>query len=212
MKLFIPEIGTKLKLTEDWNFVLYEEYRNEKMFKAIGKTFTSNYRSSTPPTNHIVKIPADTILNIDRVYIRKGVSDFSSITFTISKKENKKHKFAGTRFWVKLSDVNEIHYELVSCNEKTMALIHEIDEKTKMCMESIDQSKFMKLILDGNTVNNVRPQELPSHFINKVISAIKEFNVSKKVVRNYELEHELFSFIRAHKIASFLYEDDDVQI
>lgn len=30
MNLFVPEIGSKLKLTSDWTFILYSEYRNEK--------------------------------------------------------------------------------------------------------------------------------------------------------------------------------------
>ena len=154
MKLFIPEIGTKIKLTADWKFVLYNEYRNRGLRNIILKPFNNTYSGQ----NIIVTIPEDTTLTVDRVYIRKGVSDYSSITFNISKQANPKHIYAGTRFWAKLSDVNSIEFELLSCNEKTMQLIIDIDEKTKKILDSLEQSAFMNMLLDGKTVNNVRPQ------------------------------------------------------
>jgi hypothetical protein len=69
-----------------------------------------------------VTIPAGTILAIDRIYIRKGSSDFSSITFyaknlgEIEKIVDKWHKprkakQKALRFWAKLSDVNTIEFE-----------------------------------------------------------------------------------------------------
>ncbi len=69
-----------------------------------------------------VTIPAGTILAIDRIYIRKGSSDFSSITFyaknlgEIEKmvdkwNKPKKAKRKALRFWAKLSDVNTIEFE-----------------------------------------------------------------------------------------------------
>ena len=49
-------------------------------------------------------IPSGTELKIDRIYIRKGLKDYSSVSFyaTINKKK--------CRFWAKLSDVNNIVY------------------------------------------------------------------------------------------------------
>lgn len=208
MKLFIPEIGTKIKLTADWKFVLYNEYRNRGLRDIILKPYNNAFSGQ----NIIVTIPEDTILTVDRVYIRKGVSDYSSITFNISKKENPKHIYGGTRFWAKLSDVNNIEFELLSCNEKTMQLIIDIDEKTKKILDSLEQSAFMNMLLDGKTVNNVRPQELPSHFINKLIYTIDKFieikgKDGKHKNSNQELKQALIQYIRAHKIASFLDED-----
>jgi len=57
-------------------------------------------------------------LKIDRVHIRKGVKDFSSLTFNAKKdssavyneKEVVLKKTA--RFWAKLSDVNELSVEV----------------------------------------------------------------------------------------------------
>jgi len=138
------------------------------------------------------------------------------VTFTIPKLLNKKNPFAGTRFWTKLSDVNKIEFEFVSCNEDTLNLIKNIDEKTKTVLSSIEQSRFMKILLDNKTVNNIRPQEQPSHFIMRVDDAMKEFlsgrdyldrSVQQETKNN--LEKALIVFIRAHKIASLPTETEE---
>lgn len=189
MNLFLPEIGSKLKLTSDWTFVLYYEYRNSSMFKIL----------NTDTKTSIVRIPKDTILNIDRIYIRKGVSAYSSVTFTIPKVINKKHPLGGSRFWAKLSDVNNIEFELLSCNEKTLELIKNIDDKTKILLNSIQQSYFMKLLLDGKTINNIRPQESPEHFIMKLNMVINNFK-SKYPSITCDLTYEMEILLRKYKL------------
>lgn len=63
-------------------------------------------------------LPAGTILKVDRLYIRKGASDFSSVTFFIEETghpdlqpqgKSKKRK----RFFAPLPDVNTIEFDLV---------------------------------------------------------------------------------------------------
>ena len=70
-----------------------------------------------------MELKAGQLLKIDRIYVRKGASDFSSVTFYakgmpevrvrngsmygVSKGRKKK----SLRFWVKLSDCNEINFE-----------------------------------------------------------------------------------------------------
>lgn len=71
----------------------------------------------------IVTIPKGTVLSIDRIYIRKGSSDFSSLTFYAkglgnisvksSRRPNAKNKKA-LRFWAKLDDCNNIKFEKIS--------------------------------------------------------------------------------------------------
>ena len=68
-----------------------------------------------------VTIPKGTTLQVDRIYIRKGASDYSSITFYAkdlgeivtkrsawSSSPAKKVKKKALRFWAKLSDCNNI--------------------------------------------------------------------------------------------------------
>lgn len=69
---------------------------------------------------HII-FPTGTILKVDRVYIRKGAKDFSSITFHAKNLEivngeftiSNKKKPKSFRFWAKLSDCNTINFELI---------------------------------------------------------------------------------------------------
>jgi len=147
MQLYVPEIGTKLKLLEDWTFDLYFEYRNEKVLKSLAlpltwteeqeKIFYTYYgkHSMKLPTNtsqfgvgdfacmmavqyHVfdyskdyvypsvsTTLPAGTELIVDRIYIRKGKSDYSSITFRAKIGEKSQ------RFWAKLDDCNRIEFE-----------------------------------------------------------------------------------------------------
>lgn len=170
MNLFIPEIGTELRLTQDWSFKLILERRNNQLIEK----FYSAYRIEANYYNHIVQsipgyesgkvlrsnlfqatiesrvpynynmtdtereeysarlrnvwidnqldwiaeeklkpitLPKDTILKVDRIYIRKGkgMSDYSSITFYAQLPGVKKKM----RFFAHLNDVNTIECELV---------------------------------------------------------------------------------------------------
>ena len=63
-----------------------------------------------------VLMPARTILSFDRIYIRKGVEAYDSVTFRIHKKKGNcpNENFLGTRFWAKLNDVNNIVCEVIA--------------------------------------------------------------------------------------------------
>ena len=62
-------------------------------------------------------LPESTILSIDRIYIRKGASDYSSISFYL-----KSHPTMITkkkpRFWAKLEDCNNIMFEKTTATAK----------------------------------------------------------------------------------------------
>ena len=123
MKLYIPENGDSFKLTADWTFDLYNEDRNYSLMEKLGdtrRTIGSWHESygAAPAT-----IPAGAILKVDRVYIRKGSKDYSSITFlwkgealpakieTYSDGSTGKVPRIPVRFWAKLADVNNIEFE-----------------------------------------------------------------------------------------------------
>jgi len=59
-----------------------------------------------------VTIAKGSVLSIDRIYIRKGGSDWSSLTFFL--KESPTYQFKKKpRFWTKLSECNKIEFESV---------------------------------------------------------------------------------------------------
>ena len=80
MQFYIPEISDEIRLLADWHFDLHNEDRNDSLAKFLktGQDRTNRY-PALPPVP--IVIPAGSILIIDRIYIRKGSSEFSSITF-----------------------------------------------------------------------------------------------------------------------------------
>jgi hypothetical protein len=99
MKLFIPPLGTELELSEPWMFKLYDEYRNSNMMELMNLN-SQPYRYGEPIKTFDMVIPIGTVLKVDRIYIRKGASEFDSVT--LRTKIGKK----SIRFWVKLADFN----------------------------------------------------------------------------------------------------------
>lgn len=142
MKLCIPSIGDSFRLTEDWTFPCFQEYRNIEFIKKM--------RPGTIPEDHnrwtmtdrsrqsvAITIPKGSLLTVQRIYIRSGKKEWDSITFTLKEvprdlppepepatagRRRKKSavatapkttKKATGRFWAKLRDVNEIECEPV---------------------------------------------------------------------------------------------------
>lgn len=118
MRLFIPEIGTILTLAEDWTFKVVNEQRNAGLaeiqglttgdyYHPFGTTESDEWRGKfgqrrVPNDAGSYTFPAGTSLEVDRIYIRKGNEDFSSVTF----KTRVKGKVL--RFFAKLDDVDKM--------------------------------------------------------------------------------------------------------
>ncbi len=139
MRLYIPELGDKIRLTKDWAFPLYNEERNITVIEGLGlkPVWRSDYRSylDSHVEPHKAVLPAGTELQIDRIYIRKGAAEYSSISFYVLKapeslpgldpktarpsevydytarKLNIVMKKGKKRFWAKLVNVNEIEFD-----------------------------------------------------------------------------------------------------
>lgn len=115
--LFVPPLGTRIRLTEPWTFPLYQESRNYDAWFLFANEEIDRWnwsrRDSNIPTT--VTLEVGTVLNIERIYIRSGASGFDSITFRVIDGPNKKllpKKAGGTagvkcRFWAKLADIND---------------------------------------------------------------------------------------------------------
>lgn len=133
MKLYIPSIGDRLILTDDWTFDLHDERRNETLFAFLDeekppKVNTTNQWGYPTVVGGSVEVEllAGSILKVDRIYIRKGQGEFSSITFMLEgqkaqvpdRKWDRKTKSyvpgkkdRAVRFWVKLEDANNIEFD-----------------------------------------------------------------------------------------------------
>lgn len=114
MKLFIPEIGTHIMLLEPWSFKLYDESRNndlKKLFK-VKYVQRKNFWEQSEEWQQVT-LPVSTYLSVDRIYIRKGVKAYSSLSFVLLKESKPVLPFSGrVRFWAKLEDVNKMEIRL----------------------------------------------------------------------------------------------------
>lgn len=126
--MYIPDIGDCITLIKDWTFDLYYESRNASLIKEHINEFSSitglsekqieslekTYSHTDKSVKHTLR--PGTTLQVDRIYIRKGLSGFSSLSFFI-KDGSKKEK----RFWAKLNDVNTIQFDKATSIQKKLS-------------------------------------------------------------------------------------------
>lgn len=149
MKLFIPTIGTRLVLAEPWTFHLHDEYRNEKFYKAFHgeikrtnehwsdcrgnsspvETPTHWHKTHDKPQPIETTLPKGSVIEVDRLYLRKGAGEFDSLTFRLISGVPK----VKGRFWAKLNEVNNIEVdetrkEIKWPNGRFVVSIHERQE------------------------------------------------------------------------------------
>lgn len=105
MKLFIPRVGDKIKLNENWNCSIESEYRNDKIFDALG----IQRDNSVQGTAISISMPKDTVLRVDRLYVRAPASQYDSITFTVE--SSPLPGIEKARFWVKVTEANQMECE-----------------------------------------------------------------------------------------------------
>ena len=179
MNLFIPDIGTLLKLEEDWTFTLYLERRNITLFNKMGG-YTKN---------KVIDLPKGLIVKVDRIYIRKGLSQYSSITFTVPNPKTKKDKgempqnieYGGCKFWVKLHECNGTQFSTVFKNPETTQLFQNLyveiekDASSKFGVEKCTKmlSQINRLLGTGQNINNFSTDLRYDQFLNILIHKIK---------------------------------------
>lgn len=107
MRLYIPALGDKIRLIQDWTATINIDYRNRSFLELmLGKIDFIDWHG-----DRFITIPANTILTVDRIYIRKGANNYDSITFNIHQGLNPHMPKGKKRFWVKLNMANTIEYE-----------------------------------------------------------------------------------------------------
>lgn len=211
MKLYIPDIGTKLVLKEDVDVTIFDEYRNTILDKF--------YNNRTAWKSTVITLPKGLMLSIDRIYVRKGLSQYSSVTFNIPKVKTKKEKlefpyntddqFGGYKFWLKLLEVNTLEVEPALNNIETKNLFIEYyKDLEKHLMEKYDVGECTKalnyinnLLPSGQTVTNIDTKDNIDVFMNNFIKKLNEETTrvekdireeilagSKKYIREYKMK------------------------
>ena len=128
--LYIPSIGDQIELTKEFLFPLHQERRNWKFINQLPEKVRDEFNRKIDSIierrinkeidyseaynlqqNVTVeeRLPAGAILTVDRIYVRKGMAAFDSITFNVPKKQNPGDLYG--RFWMKLADANRIEFK-----------------------------------------------------------------------------------------------------
>jgi len=211
MELFIPDIGTILKLEQDWQFTLYNEYRN-----------TLHEKLNISKHTQVVEIPKGTLIKVERIYIRKGSSQFSSITFSIPNVKSKADKLnypnnvelGGAKFWVKLHECNGLEFSSLEGNKETVNAVRELYseienecnlDKNSPFRNSTNLLKLFNSYLGpGKNLNNLTTNDSIETFLNKMLVRMEKEND-----KNIEAFREKFkSFIRDFKLRSIFDENE----
>ena len=106
-KLYIPQVGDKLKLSANWNCKIFNEYRNSNIFEKLNID-----KSNSPNSNIDVTFPKGTVLKVSRLYVKSPASSYDSITFIVDSSPMK--SLVKGRFWVKLMSANHIEFEEIT--------------------------------------------------------------------------------------------------
>lgn len=186
MIFFTPDIGSLLRLEEDWTFTLYQEHRNRELFnklESLGKIEKTN-------SNQVVDLPKGLVIKVDRVYIRKGLSQFSSLTFTVPKPKNKSEReemplnmeYSGSKFWVKLHECNGIEFSPIIGNQETFSEFQKIyQEIEREASEKFGVHKCTKMLASinralgpGKNINNFKTHLRLDQFLNIILSKLKD--------------------------------------
>lgn len=102
-QMFIPPLGTVIKLSCPWTFNLHRESRNWSMLEHF--SLPTGYYD---PKVQLVTIPFGAELKIDRIYIKKSAPSYNSVTFSWLKHSIPLKR--NLRFWAKLDEVNKIEF------------------------------------------------------------------------------------------------------
>ena len=170
--MYIPELGTVFELARPWTFDLYHESRNSDLWgftighkddcegwggrcgKDLGFGDMDEDEDCAPVT-----LPTGSKMAVDRVYIRNGSKEFSSVTLRLLSSPDIRLVPKGkksTRFWVKLKDFNTITVDIIK--DTTF-----VKGKLPSCGDALTTSEFKsklkrrtysQLLWAKGTVNN----------------------------------------------------------
>lgn len=211
MKLYIPEIGDQLKLTSDWRFKLNDERRNKSLIEHLGFKY-SDYKSTD------VTLPADTVLQIDRIYIRQGLSEFSSISFYVKSTNNKGGYFgrpSTLRFWASLKDCNNIEFvhELLISDAKPKLIFSNVVDYSRDRNRFIYFEEWAKLenkLIERHRIVDSKKYDANLIFIAQVTADAEYDNIEKlpnSLMNSYSyICGKMIKYRCQRKLANFKFE------
>lgn len=108
MKLFVPVVGSELKLLNETTVALKNAKQNSRFIDKL-----TGVATPLPGKNVNLILPKGTLLTVDRVYVRQGAgADFNSLTFKVG--ANPEAGIPKGRFFLSVDVVNTLDVEVVT--------------------------------------------------------------------------------------------------
>lgn len=190
MKILIPIVGDKIKINKNTDIVLKNISQNVIFLKKYDekeiniKQFNKN--------EHNILIPKDTVLTIDRVYIRQGSSsEYNSITFKVNGDDN----LPNGRFFISIAEANKLDADFIGQvhEEKPIKILKHlmnITERRKICglgtaCETLikkEESYRFNINLNCLSMFDILIKDIEYFFINKFKKNIEE--IKEEVIKS----------------------------
>lgn len=190
-QMFIPEIGTKIVLEEDFYFT----YNNEETVLTKGMR-----------------------LHISRIVIKNGKSHTNHVVVAIpaNLKINKSNIHCGKRLKISIYEFNEMFFEQLEFNEETKNAMIKTLEDVKILTNGSNTEYYKnveRIILNGKNLVNFSSNENPMVFFRKAVKRLdndidilnRRHKDSYKSVYNILNKH-----FRQNKISSLFDSEEDI--
>jgi len=113
MLLFIPKLGTRLRLIEDWRFTLHWDHGNANVWQSLGYGLQGDAK--------LTVLPRLTVLVLECIYVRKARAEFDSLTFIIKDCPDARLRAITDRgmargilrFWTSLAESHTMNVEVI---------------------------------------------------------------------------------------------------
>ncbi len=185
MKMFIPEIGTRIVLIEDFYFTHY--------------------------SNNDAVLEKGLKLSIKKMVIKKGRSHTNHVEVSVLKcKENKNSQFCSSSVEISIYEFNEMVFDLEDCNSDTKdALIKTLEDIQEYTKGLNTYYKILEsILLDSKNIISFSPQQSPIVFFRTIVNRIKKREKEYKDFISYEKLYGIVNkYFRKSKIAELLKND-----
>ena len=178
MKMFIPEIGSRITLSEDWLVMTnYMDYDSENLLRDNG-LLTETKRADGMSIYYTFTIPKGMTLSIKKVNLKRGKSNSNGVQFYVPKPKQIDSRYATLTFTVLLPDLLDLEFELEDKNEDTFKFA--MDFLTVMRTEQGGSSntyrEIEKVLLNHKTMLSFSPQQKIVTFAKSVSNRFESYD------------------------------------
>jgi hypothetical protein len=208
MKMFIPEIGSRLTLSEDWLVISNEiDWSTVRMLNNEG-LLTETKREDGARLYYTFTLPKGTTISIKQVKLKRGKSNLNGVEFYVPKPKQPDKRFGTAKFKVLLPDLVDLEFELEEKNEDTFEFAMDF---LKVMREEYGGSsstyrEIEKILLNHKTMLSFSPQQTITTYSKSVSNRFEKYDYSGYYYKGEmkEIHRKFNSYNRKYKISKVL--------